>query len=174
MKVAVFFANGSEEIESLTPVDVLRRGGCETDLISVSGDNPVGSHGIGVLCDKKIEDVCLLEYDALIIPGGLPGANNMANNETLVMATKKALEQKKLVASICASPSVVLADSVKISGRKLTCFPSQKFIESVNKNNVYVNKNVVVDGNLITGNGPKSALEFSIAICEYLGIEIKI
>jgi len=169
MKIAVLFAFGTEEIEALTPVDVLRRAGVDCDLISVNGEFPKGSHAITVKADAVVEDVDFSKYDGLVIPGGMPGATNIANSKKVIDAIKQMLNDGKLVCAICASPAVVLANNGLISGRKVTCYPAEVFVKMLN-GCVFSDKNVEIDGNLITANGPKSAMEFSIAICNYLGV----
>ena len=77
MKIAVLFANGTEEIEALTPVDVLRRANVECDLVSISGEKPIGSHNIIIKADKQIEQVDLSDYDGVVIPGGMPGRSRL-------------------------------------------------------------------------------------------------
>ena len=109
MKVAVILANGCEELEALTPVDVLRRAGADVDLVSINGEFAKGSHDIVIKGDKLIEDIDLSEYECLVVPGGMPGATNISQNQKVVEGLKKALKENKLIASICASPAVVLA-----------------------------------------------------------------
>ncbi|MBQ7236723.1 MAG: DJ-1/PfpI family protein [Clostridia bacterium] len=172
VKVAVLIANGTEEIEALTPVDVLRRAGVECDLVSVNGTYPIGSHGITVKEDKTIDDVDLLAYGAIVVPGGMPGATNIADNSKVINALKNAMQKNKVVAAICASPAVVLATSGFIDGKTATCYPAQAFIEMMSVTN-YTGADVEVDGNVITANGPKSAMKFALAICQKLGVNPK-
>lgn len=171
MKIAVLFAFGTEEIEGLTPVDVLRRAGVECDLVSVGGINPVGSHGITVKADKNIEQISLDSYDGVVIPGGMPGAVNISECKRAVDGIKALLEKGKLVSAICASPAVVLADNGLLSVDKATCYPAKQFIDSLGDK--YTAKDVEICNNVITANGPKSAMEFSLAICSYLGVNPK-
>ena len=173
-KIALIFANGTEEIEALTPLDILRR--CENtvcDIISINGKTPTGSHGITVLADKVIEDFNMEDYDGIIIPGGMPGAINIANCPTVINGLKTAFSQNKTVASICASPAVVLGENGLINGKKATCYPLEKFTSVLKEKCVYTANGVEVDGNLITANGIVSAFEFSIAICNVLGLKPK-
>ncbi len=172
VKVAVLIANGTEEIEALTPVDVLRRAGVACDLVSVSGDYPIGSHGIMVKADKTVEQVDFNEYLAIVIPGGMPGATNIADNSKVINALKNATQKNKVVAAICASPAVVLASNGLIGGKTATCYPAEAFIEMMSIAN-YTGADVEVDGNVITANGPKSAMKFALAICEKLGVDPK-
>lgn len=167
-KIIVLFANGTEEIEGLTPVDVLRRAGVECDLVSVSGINPVGSHGIMIKADKVIDDVDFLEYDGVVIPGGMPGAINISECKIAIDGIKKLLESGKLVSAICASPAVVLAGNELLNVKKATCYPAPQFVKLLGDR--YTAKDVEVCDNVITANGPKSAMAFSMAICEYLGV----
>lgn len=171
IKIAVLFANGTEEIEALTPVDVLRRAGVYCDLVSVSGDYPVGSHQVTVKADKTIEKVRLEEYDGVVIPGGMPGAVNISKCQKAIDGIKELLNKEKLVSAICASPVVVLAENGLLSVEKATCYPAEPFVKALQEK--YTAKDVEVCGNVITANGPKSAMAFSIAICSYLGVNPK-
>ncbi len=170
-KIIVLFANGTEEIEGLTPIDVLRRAGVECRLVSVSGLYPVGSHGITVKADAVIDDVDLKDYDGVIIPGGMPGATNISNCKKAVDGIKELLDSGKLVSAICASPAVVLAENGLLNVKNATCYPAPQFISSLGDK--YTGKDVEICDNIITANGPKSAMAFSIAICEYLGVVAK-
>ena len=172
MKIAVIFANGTEEIEGITPVDVLRRADVICDIVSVSGDTPVGSHGISIKADLLSNELDMDNYDGIVIPGGMPGAVNIANDEYVKKALIKANNEGKMIASICASPAVVLAPLGILNGRKATCFPASDFVDELGKS--YTGKNVEVDGHVITANGPKSAMEFALEICKYLQLKPKI
>lgn len=174
MKAILIFANGTEEIEGLTPVDVLRRANAICDIVSISDKCVTGSHGIKIIADKTLDEIKEDEYDAIIIPGGMLGANNISKDKRVIEIIKKFDKENKLVASICASPSVVLAKNSIYKNRKLTCFPSKELIEEIEKNNEYNNEDVIVDKNLITANGPKSSLKFSLEICKYFNLESRI
>lgn len=165
-KVAVIIADGTEELECLTPVDVLRRADVKVDIISVAEKVLKLSHGVSVFADYTVNEADFNEYDAIVIPGGMPGAKNISNNKTVVNAVERALKQGKLVAAICASPAVVLAQNGLIDDYMATCYPAEQFVSALNCN--YTGANVEKCKNLITANGPKSAFEFSLAICDYL------
>ncbi len=171
MKVAVIFADGTEEIEALTPVDVLRRAGLRCDIISVSGKTPTGSHGIRIFADGVAEETDFSSFDAIVIPGGMPGAVNISENTAVVSAIKTALKQGKLVAAICASPAVVLAGNGLLQCDSATCYPADAFISLLGDK--YSGKDVDISGNIVTANGPLSAVKFAFAICEKLGSEPK-
>lgn len=172
LKIAVLVADGSEEIETLTPVDVFRRcEGVECDLISVSGKKPTCSHGVRLVADKELTAVNLTDYDAVIIPGGMPGATNIAKEQTVISALKKMRDNGKLIASICASPAVVLAGNNLLGEQKATCYPAPAFVQTLGDN--YTGSDVEISDGLITANGPKSALKFALAVCQALEISPK-
>ena len=168
-KIAVLFANGTEEIEALTQVDVLRRTGSECDIVSVSGEYPRGAHGIVVKADKLCAEVDFDAYDAIVIPGGMPGASNIAADKKAVAGIAKAIAEGRTVAAICAAPAVVLAAHGLIKGKTVTCYPAQAFIDMM-KDSHYTGRDVEVCDNVITGNGPKAAMAFALAICEHMGL----
>ena len=170
-KIAILFADGTEEIEGLTPVDILRRAGAECDIVSVGKEFMTGSHNIVIKADKLVSMIDKTEYDAVVIPGGMPGATNIANNKDAISLIEYAVKNGKLVASICASPAVVLAGNGFIKGKKATCYPAGQFVGMLGEN--YTGADVEIDENLIAANGPKSALKFSLEIVNALGLEIK-
>jgi 4-methyl-5(b-hydroxyethyl)-thiazole monophosphate biosynthesis len=166
-KIAVIFSDGTEELEALTPVDVLRRAGAQCDIISISGNAPVGSHNIKVFADKVVEAVDFCDYDAIVLPGGMPGATYISKNQKVISAIKDFMSKNKLVCAICASPAVVLASNGILGNISATCYPAPDFINMIEN---YTGEDVTVCGNVITANGPKSAIKFSLQICESLGI----
>ena len=168
IKVGVIFADGMEEIEALTPVDLLRRAGATVNTVSVSGEFPTGSHGITVKADKIVEQTDFSTYDCLVIPGGMPGATNISENEKVISALSEFMVKGKPVCAICASPAVVLAKNGLLGNKKATCYNAPVFVNALGAS--YTGSEVEVDGNLITANGPKSAMKFALAICEKLGI----
>lgn len=167
-KVALLFADGTEEMEAITPVDVLRRAGAECDVVSVGGKYLTGSHGITIKADKLINDIDICSYDAVVIPGGMPGATNIAQNERAIDLIKHIINKGKLVAAICASPAVVLAQNDLLLARSATCFHADCFTSQLGNN--YTGKDVEISDNFITADGPKSALKFSLEIAKYLGL----
>lgn len=172
MRIAILIANGSEEMETFIPVDVLRRASVTVDIISVSEREVICSHGVKVTADKVIEEVDFNGYDAIVIPGGMPGATNIASCEKAVSAIKNMLDKNKLVSAICASPAVVLANNGLLNADKATCFPAEDFISALGEK--YTGTNVEKSQNVITANGPKSAFDFALAICDYLKLTPKI
>ena len=170
-KIAVILADGMEELEALTPVDVLRRAGVVVDTISVKENIVISSHSVKVVSDHLLDQVDLNLYDAIVLPGGMPGATNISNTTKVVSAVKKALEDGRLVCAICASPAVVLASHGLIGGYSATCYPAPDFINALGAN--FTGAPVEICKNLITANGPKSAMDFALAICNYFGLTPK-
>lgn len=163
--VALFLADGFEEIEALTPVDVLRRAGIEVKTYSINGDLCVcGTHNIMVDADDVIENVEYDKIDAVILPGGMPGADNLENCEDVGEILQYAFQNGKLMCAICAAPKV-LGKLGYLQGKRATCFPG--FEEYLNGANA-TGERVEVDGNVITSKGMGTAMDFSLAILEYL------
>lgn len=172
VKAAIFFATGFEEIEAVTIIDVLRRGGVPVTMISISGNEVVeGAHGIPIRCTDLFYMMDYSVFDMLILPGGMPGTANLAKHEGLcqllvdfnVEALKLAeaqKEQTKKIAAICAAPSV-LGQLGILEGKKATCYPG--FEDKLTGCQV-VNQAVVKDGHIITANGAASALAFAFEV----------
>ncbi|MBF0713697.1 DJ-1/PfpI family protein [Gemella sp. GH3] len=166
-KIAFFIENGSEELEIIAPLDILRRGGVEVDLISANDkDKIVSSHNVSILVDKKISDVeNILDYDGIVVPGGMPGSEYLKNNSKVIQFFKDMYEQNRLVAAICAAP-IVLDEAGITKDKKVTSYPG---FDSEIEYKEFSNKDaVVVDGNVITAQGPALAMLFGYAILEYL------
>ena len=159
-KAIVFLAEGFEEIEALTVVDVLRRGGVEVTTVSVTEDPYVlGAHEVEVLADADNEyDVA--DADMLVLPGGMPGALNLRQSSVVCDAVEDFVASGKLVGAICAAP-YVLGELGVLKGKKATCYPG---FEDKLLGAAYTATRVQRDGNIITGNGPSSALSFALAL----------
>ena len=167
-KAAVFLANGFEEIEAIAVVDILRRAGISVDTVSVCGREVSGAHGITVIADKTEEEFGFSDYDAIVLPGGMPGAKILGECRTVTDAVSAFDACHKIVAAICAAPATVLGMNGLAAGRRVTCYPSSAFI-NVLEGAEYTAEDVTVDGNLITASGPKVAIAFAIEICKQLG-----
>lgn len=171
-KVAILLADGFEEIEALTPKDVLARAGIECDLISIKEEKNVkGAHGVSILTDKILDcNDNLEEYSMVILPGGLPGSKNLAENKHVVSIIREYDKNNKFIAAICAAPALVLSKAEIVKNRKITSYPG---MDNYLSESIYVEDPVVVDKNLITSRGPATALEFSYKIVELLGKDDK-
>jgi 4-methyl-5(b-hydroxyethyl)-thiazole monophosphate biosynthesis len=168
--VCVFLADGFEEVEGLTVVDILRRAGQEVYMISVSGDLSVkGAHGIEVKADCAIDCVDFSAMDMLVLPGGMPGTKNLGNCSLLASQLKSFCEKGKWVGAICAAPSV-LGDLGLLSGKKAVCYPG--FEERLLGAEV-TEERVVKDGNIVTSRGVGTAIPFALCLAGCLAGEEK-
>lgn len=161
--IAVFLANGYEEIEALAVVDVLRRAGLGVQMVGVGSDAPVGAHGISVAVDAGEADIDVSTLDAVVLPGGMPGTLNLEKSAVVQAAVSSAMERGALVAAICAAPSI-LDHAGYLAGKRYTCYPG---FESAT-DGVKVDAPVVTDGNLTTGCGPGAALPFALELVRVL------
>jgi 4-methyl-5(b-hydroxyethyl)-thiazole monophosphate biosynthesis len=165
-RVLVFLAEGFEEVEAVTPVDFLRRAGIEVTTVAVGKDKVVtGARGIPIVADTVAGDLVGLPYDAVVLPGGMPGSKNLAASEAVDAVVKEAAAQGKLIAAICAAPVTVLAHKGLLAGKKFTCFSG---MEKEVSGAVWREEDVVADGSLITSRGAGTAALFALAIIEYL------
>lgn len=166
-KIAVFLADGFEEIEALTVVDVARRAGMACDMVSIKDEYVRGAHNVVIKSDKMISDE-IKEYDMIVFPGGLPGADNLAKDEKIIELVRYFDGEKKYIAAICASPAMVLSAAGIEKDRYITAYPGEDFENMLEKAN-YVEELVVVDENLITSRGPATTLLFAYKIVDVLG-----
>ena len=159
--IYLFLANGFEEIEALATVDVLRRCSLETKTVSIgSSKNVDGAHGMIVCADLLFSEISENSADALVLPGGMPGADNLSKHDELACLLKEQNAKGKLIAAICAAP-MVLGKLGLLDGRKATCYPG---FESYLKGATPTGNMVEIDGNIITGKGPAAAIPFATAI----------
>lgn len=166
MKACIFLAPGFEEIEALATCDVLRRCGMDVSLISISNDVHVtGANGITAKADLVLDECNSAEADWLICPGGMPGSTNLYECEKLAELLVQHANNGKYVAAICAAPAVVLAQLGLLSGRNATCYPGFEDL-LVQGGAKPQSARVFVDGNIVTGNGPSSAIPFALKIAE--------
>ena len=164
-KVYVFFANGFEEIEALTVVDMLRRANVETVMVSIMPDKTVfGAHNIPIIADGLFEDYKYGDGDMLVLPGGMPGTNNLMAHEGLCEELFIYRDANKYMAAICAAPSVLGMNGM-LRGKKATCYPG---FEDKLLGAEVIKERVVTDGNIITGKGMGTAIDFAAAIIEVL------
>lgn len=160
-----FFADGFEEIEALTAVDTLRRAGLNVKIVSVTPDEiVVGAHDVSVLCDVNFNNCDFFDAGLLLLPGGMPGAATLDKHEGLRRLILDFVAKGKPVAAICAAP-MVLGKLGLLKGKKATCYPGfEQYLEGAE----CVDAPAVRDGNIITGMGPGTALEFALAVVELM------
>lgn len=163
-KILVFMADGCEEVEALTSVDILRRAGFSVDMASVSNEKIIhGAHGINIESDININDVTPESYDGVLLPGGGPGYKNLAASSRVKEITLQAAKDGKLVSAICAAPTV-LGGFGLLKGKTACCYPGME--DGLTGAKVSQDK-VCVDGNFITSRGVGTAIDFALRIVEY-------
>ncbi len=159
--IYLFLAEGFEEIEALTPVDYLRRAGIAVTTVGVGAKNITGAHNITVSADITTNELPAdADFDAVILPGGMPGTLNLENDSTVMHFVNRAYHENKLLCAICAAPSV-LGHAGFLNGKKATCFPGfEKDLTGAVATGAPVEK----DGNIITARGAGVAADFAFAI----------
>ena len=168
-EIVVLLAEGFEEIEAVTPIDILRRAGISVITVGINGTAIKGSHGIILTADTTIEDLSgnidISPY-GVIIPGGMPGSVNIAESRTACSFITGINNKSGLIAAICAAPALVLSPLGILNGKSATCYPGceTSFSDKV----LFSENNVVMDGNIITSRGAGTASEFALAIIRYL------
>ena len=158
--VIVFLADGFEEVEAVTPVDILRRGGADVRTCSVTPDRVVrGAHGVAFTCDL-VPDELPEEEDCILLPGGMPGTKHLRESSLVRERIKRGQKRGILLTAICAAPTVLSACGV-LKGERATCYPG---MESELDCAAYCPEQIVVSGRIITGRGPGAAADFGFAV----------
>lgn len=163
-RAIVLLADGFEEVEAITQIDFLRRAGIHVTVLGVTGRDVAGGHDIRVNTDITVDEWSD-GFDAVVVPGGAQGAENVAGDEQAMLLIERAVQEEKLVAAICAAPAIVLGANGLLGARSFTCYPG---FENRVTSGTFLDDRVVVDGNLITSRGPGTAAEFAEAIVTYL------
>jgi 4-methyl-5(b-hydroxyethyl)-thiazole monophosphate biosynthesis len=163
-KIAVILADGFEEIEAVVPVDVLRR--LEFEVVIAGLSKTVrGSHGIAIQAECLLSELKEHEFDAVFLPGGMPGATNLRDSSEVLAIVKKVNARGGIVSAICAAPIALKAAGV-IEGKTVTSHPS---VKNDLKGCVHTGKLAETDGNIVTGKGPGAAFEFAVKVASALG-----
>lgn len=162
-KVALFLAEGFEEIEAIGTVDILRRAGIEVETVSISNDKQVlGAHNVPVIADTTFDKADFSNVEMLVLPGGMPGAKHLNEHEGLKKLLKEFDSRKKPVAAICAAP-MVLGGLGILEGKKATCYPG---FEAELVGAQITNEKATKDGHVITGKGPAFMFNFALELVE--------
>ena len=163
--VLVPLANGFEEVEAVTIIDVLRRGGVEVVTASVHDAVDVkGAHGMSVKADALFADVEGGEYDAIVLPGGGDGTENLKNSDALFRRLRRQNDEDRLICAICAAPTVLVEAGVVAPGIHVTCYPTCQ----MQLDRPWSPVPVVAEGNIITGQAPGTALLFALVVLQTL------
>ena len=165
INVLVPVANGTEELEAVTVIDVLRRADIDVTIASVQELQIKCSRGTKIVADKLVDDCLTDPFDMIVLPGGMPGAENLRDSESLKKLLANQKEAGKYYGAICAAPAVVLQTHGLLEGKKATCYPL--FAERLDDASE-AGSRIVVDGNCVTSQGPGTALDFSLKIVSLL------
>ncbi|KTG16687.1 MULTISPECIES: DJ-1 family glyoxalase III [unclassified Guyparkeria] len=166
-KAMIVLAPGFEDLEAITTIDILRRAGVQVHTLSLREHEASGSRGVTVVTDSNLGLVDETStYDAIVLPGGQPGANNLAADQRLLKRLQDQSAAGRWIAAICAAPKVLAAAGV-LKGHRITHFPGA-LTEEESRGVEICDEAVVVDGNLVTGRGPGVALDFALALVEQL------
>ncbi len=163
-KIVIVLAEGFEEIEAVTPIDILRRAGVSVVLAGLSSTTVTGAHNITITCDTTLSSILHKSFDGIILPGGATGTSNLCQSTKLIEKIHQMDRDNKLIAAVCAAPQVLdLAGA--LNEKKYTCYPGaeEKIIHGER-----IDEPVVIDGNVITGRSVGSTLDFSLGIVEEL------
>lgn len=167
-KVLLPLAIGFEEIEAITIVDILRRAGVEVVMGSLEGLHVKGAHGIEVIADALLCELEPKDFDMIVLPGGLPGATNLAKDTKVLSLLQDFDKEKKHIAAICAAPLAL--KSAGVLKNHYTCYPS--FETRIAHQGYSDRTSVVCDVNIITSKGPSTAMEFTLKLVEILCGEV--
>lgn len=167
--VYVFLADGFEEVEALTAVDILRRAELEVRTVGIGGREVSGAHGIRVLCDLEDQEADPKDVRMIVLPGGMPGTLNLEKSKVVQGYLRMAVIDQLYIGAICAAPSI-LGHIGLLDGANMTCYPG---FESQMPDAVYTGAAVERYGNIVTSKGPGTAMEFALKLAELLAGEEK-
>jgi len=164
--VLVPLAQGCEELEAITITDLLTRAGIEVITAGLDEQPVVASRGVSIIPKTSIDKVAQREFDMVVLPGGLPGADHLRDNKTLQKILKKHAENNRYLAAICAAPKA-LAEVGILDNKTATCYPGA--LDKIElKNTILSNNAVEIDGKVITSRGPGTAMDFVLTLVELL------
>nr|WP_298135968.1 DJ-1 family glyoxalase III [uncultured Pseudomonas sp.] len=165
-RALISLADGVEDIECVTLIDVLRRAEVEVVVASIEGRRMITcARGTRLTADTMLVDVLAQDFDLIVLPGGMPGAERLAEHEPLAEKVREQAKAGKLFAAICAAPALALQQYGVLKQRRMTCYPA--FSDRLS-GCTFVDQAVVVDGNCITSQGPGTAMEFALTLVEQL------
>lgn len=165
-RVLVPLAQGCEELEAITIIDLLRRAGIEVTSAGLDAGSVTASRGVTLIPDTDLESALKSDYDMIVLPGGLPGADHLDDDERIRSVLKKMANNGKYTAAICAAPKV-LANAGVLAGKTATSYPG--FLDNLDLSDTTLsNEAVVRDGKVITSRGPGTAIDFALELIEVL------
>ena len=163
-KIIVPISNGFEEIEAISIIDVCRRANIEVTIAAVEDLTTIGAHNIKIQADCKIEDISSDDFDMIVLPGGLPNAFTLADNEKVQSLLKEFKLKNKKIGAICAAPYAL--HKADVLNENFTCYPS--FENKIKIDGYHKNDAIVIDNNVITSQGPATAMIFALEIVNIL------
>ena len=166
--ILVVLASGFEEIEAVAPSDIWKRLGFNVTLAGLDDMQVTGAHGIVIESDALLDEVIHMDFDAVFLPGGMPGSTILRDDERVCSLVKSMAEAGKVVSAICAAP-MVLSKCGLLNGRKFTMYPGMEdFLVS---GDIPCSVSAVADGNIVTGKGPGAVFDFASAVAGVLGVD---
>ena len=163
-KIIIPISNGFEEIEAITIIDVCRRANIEVTIAGVEDLEITGAHGIKIISDTTIDNISSNDFDMIVLPGGLPNAFTLAENEKVQSLLKEFKEKKRKIGAICAAPYAL--HTAGVLNENFTCYPS--FENKIKIDGYHKNDAIVIDNDVITSQGPATAMAFALEIVNIL------
>jgi 4-methyl-5(b-hydroxyethyl)-thiazole monophosphate biosynthesis len=163
-KIIIPISNGFEEIEAITIIDVCRRADIEVTIAGVEDLEITGAHGIKIISDTTIDNISSNDFDMIVLPGGLPNAFTLAENEKVQSLLKEFKEKKRKIGAICAAPYAL--HTAGVLNENFTCYPS--FENKIKIDGYHKNDAIVIDNDVITSQGPATAMAFALEIVNIL------
>lgn len=163
-KIIVPISNGFEEIEAISIIDICRRAEIQVVIAALEELETIGAHNIKIIADCKIEEVKAQEFDMIVLPGGLPNAFTLAENEYVQALLKQMKNENKFIGAICAAPYAL--NKAEVLNKNYTCYPS--FEQKIRLDGYHNNEAVVIDDKVITSRGPATATKFALELVKIL------
>ncbi len=162
--ILILISNGFEEIEAITIIDVCRRANIQVTIAGVESLEITGAHGIKIISDEKIDNISSDNFDMIVLPGGLPNAFTLAENEKVQSLLKEFKDKKKKIGAICAAPYAL--HTAGVLNENFTCYPS--FENKIKIDGYHKNDAIVIDNDVITSQGPATTMAFALEIVNIL------
>ena len=163
-KIIIAISNGFEEIEAISIIDICRRANIEVTIAATENIETIGANNIKIVADCLIKDIHSSDFDMIVLPGGLPNAFNLAEDEKVQSLLKEFKEQNKNIGAICAAPYAL--HKADVLNENFTCYPS--FEKKIRENGYHKVDSIVIDGKVITSRGPATAMSFALEIVNIL------
>ena len=164
-RIAIIISEGFEEVECITCIDILRRSGLQVEVFGIADSNVTGAHGVTIICDEVFDYYTALDFDGIVLVGGMKNAITLSESKEVLDLIENYYYSGKLVAGICATPSIVFSKTNICESNILTCYPSEDLIKNISGN--FEDRDVIISNNLITSQSPSTAMDFALTIVKY-------